>query len=109
MSKPSRLTLRSVLLLHILFLGNWVLADCECGYTANVNSSNITDPTTWLFTDVLESDFFHIDNFTLDTDWRAQNYSVTAEVSKGPFGLCISDFLVCSNSASASGFGAAIN
>ena len=76
-----------MIFLTVLVLVNTVLADCECGYTANVNSSNTTEPTTWLFTDVLESDFFHIDNITLDTDWYAQNYSMTPEAAQGPFGV----------------------
>jgi hypothetical protein len=76
-------------ILSLVLLFNVVLADCECGYTANVNSSNVTNPTSWLFTDVLESDFFHIDNITLDTDWYAQNYSMTPEAALGPYGLSI--------------------
>jgi hypothetical protein len=77
----------SMIALTVFLLLNHVLADCECGYTANVNSSNITAPVTWLFTDVIESDFFHIDNITLDTDWYAQNYSMTPEAAQGPYGL----------------------
>jgi hypothetical protein len=78
-----------MLLFSLLLLPKIVRADCECGYTANVNSSNITAPATWLFTDVLESDFFHIDDIHLDTDWYAQNFSMTPEAALGPLGLSI--------------------
>jgi hypothetical protein len=54
--------------------------DCECGYQYAING------TSYLFTDLLESDFRHIKNISLDTDWRRQEYNVTAAVARGPFG-----------------------
>jgi hypothetical protein len=61
-----------------------VLGDCECGYTANVNSTN---PGTWLFTDVIESDFLHIPNITLDTDWIPQSFYMDTAAARGPYGV----------------------
>src|SRR5438045_5434188 len=54
--------------------------DCECGYVSVING------TSYLFTDLLESDFRHIRNISLDTDWSRQEYNVTAAVARGPFG-----------------------
>ena len=53
-----------------------VRADCECGYT--VNSA--------LYTDLIETDFLHLTNITTDTDWQPQNYTVTPEDARGPYG-----------------------
>lgn len=69
------------LLSLLLFLTSLVAADCECGYTATVDSS------TFLFSDVLESDFMHIQDIAQDTDWRRQNFSVTDVVGRGPYGM----------------------
>ena len=53
-----------------------VQANCECGYT--VDSS--------LYTDLIETDFLHLANITNDTDWQPQNYTVTPELARGPYG-----------------------
>ena len=53
-----------------------VRSDCECGYTVN----------SLLYTDLLESDFLHLDNITLDTDWEPQKYNISADLARGPFG-----------------------
>ena len=54
----------------------FVRADCECGYTVN----------SVLYTDLIETDFLHLANITGDTDWQPQNYTVTPELARGPFG-----------------------
>ena len=67
-------------------IGSWVGlvgADCECGYTSPID--NATIPA--LFTDLIESDFLHIRNISLDTDWRRQEYNVTAAAGRGPYGM----------------------
>lgn len=51
----------------------------------------------FLFTDVIESDFLHIKNVSLDTDWRRQNFSVTPEAGRGPYGMNFSIQNVQSN------------
>ncbi len=63
-----------------LFVLPFSSADCECGYSSTINS------TTYTFTDIIESDFLHIANISLDTDWRRQAYNVTAVDARGPFG-----------------------
>lgn len=60
-----------------------VVALCECGYTSTIEAFG-SSPV--VFTDLIESDFLHIRNVAKDTDWRRQNYSVTAEAGRGPYG-----------------------
>jgi hypothetical protein len=55
-------------------------ADCECGYTFSING------TSYVVTDLLESDFLHLANISLDTDWIRQGFNVTAAASRGPYG-----------------------
>lgn len=47
-------------------------ADCECGYSVN----STTDPSYAVFTDLLETDFLHLQTVTEDTDWVPQTYNV---------------------------------
>ncbi|RDW94809.1 glycoside hydrolase family 16 protein [Coleophoma crateriformis] len=61
---------------------NFTAADCECGYSSTIGSSTFD----YVFTDLLESDFLHITNISLDTDWQPQSYNVTAEASRGAYG-----------------------
>ncbi|KAG7002377.1 glycoside hydrolase family 16 [Physcia stellaris] len=51
-------------------------ADCNCGYTVG----------STLYTDLIESDFLHQQNITADTDWQGQDYTVSAELARGPYG-----------------------
>lgn len=53
-----------------------VEANCECGYTVS----------STLYTELLETDFLHLPNITLDTDWAPQNYTVANHASRGPYG-----------------------
>ena len=57
-------------------------AYCECGYSTNIGDSAVS----YVFTDLIESDFLHIANISLDTDWRRQSYNVTAGAARGPYG-----------------------
>lgn len=59
-----------------LLLATLVRCDCECGYTVN----------STLFTDLVESDFLHIENITTNTDWQPQEYTVPADLARGPYG-----------------------
>lgn len=79
------------LLLYLLI--DQSLADCECGYTAHIGNS--TEP--YLFTDLVESDFLHLSNISLNTDWRRQNFSVSATQARGPFGMNFTIDTVLSN------------
>jgi len=69
-----------------------IKADCECGY-----SSKIGNDGTYLFTDLIESDFLHLANISSDTDWRRQSFSVTAATGRGPYGMNFSIDNVASN------------
>ncbi|PBP27872.1 glycoside hydrolase, family 16 [Diplocarpon rosae] len=43
--------------------------------------------TPFVWTDLLETDFLHLDDISKDTDWSLQNYSVSAQADRGPFGM----------------------
>ena len=64
-----------------------VEANCECGYSVSSK----------LYTELLETDFLHLPNITLDTDWAPQNYTVTPQASRGPYGKNASITNVISN------------
>ncbi|MCJ1305849.1 hypothetical protein MMC08_008666 [Hypocenomyce scalaris] len=66
----------ALLFLFLFLLTPLAHADCECGYT--VSSA--------LYTDLLETDFLHLPNITLDTDWEPQNYTVSPAAARGPYG-----------------------
>lgn len=55
-------------------------ADCECGYMSSVNS------IPYIFTEIIESDFVHLANISLNTDWQRQFFNVTAKAARGPYG-----------------------
>ena len=74
-------------LLFLFGLVTIVCGDCECGYTVG----------STLYTEILETDFLHLQNITLDTDWQPQNYTVTPEASRGPYGKNASLTNVLSN------------
>jgi hypothetical protein len=66
-----------------LVMGTLAAASCECGYSSSIDGS--ASPS--VFTDIIESDFLHVQNIALDTDWRRQEYNVTAEAGRGPYGM----------------------
>ncbi|KAF2873472.1 concanavalin A-like lectin/glucanase domain-containing protein [Massariosphaeria phaeospora] len=68
------------LLLAVPRLAN---AACECGYSLN----KTTDADHAVFTDLMENDFLHtsLDNVT-EAGWRPQQYNMSSEASRGPFG-----------------------
>lgn len=66
----------AVFFTSLLLLPSLTNADCECGYTVNKT----------LYTDLIETDFLHLANITADTDWQPQNYTVTSEAARGPYG-----------------------
>jgi hypothetical protein len=84
------LTMSSVVKMLIFLIALLVApstADCECGYTAAIGASDM-QTSNFLFTDIIESDFLHIKNVSLDTDWKRQNFTVTPEAGRGPYGAC---------------------
>jgi hypothetical protein len=60
-----------------------VKANCQCGYQMTID--NASEPS--LFTDLIETDFLHLPNISLDTDWRRQEFPVTAAAGRGPYGM----------------------
>jgi hypothetical protein len=72
--------LRFISFLGFLCFFDTVLADCECGYASTINS------TSYVFTDILETDFIHLADIAKDTDWQRQVFNRTAEADRGPFG-----------------------
>ncbi|KAB8296145.1 hypothetical protein EYC80_008934 [Monilinia laxa] len=67
----------------VLSFAAYATADCECGYSSSIGDS--VNP--YIFTDLIESDFLHISNITLDTDWRRQQFNVSAAAGRGPYGM----------------------
>jgi hypothetical protein len=68
----------------IVFSAVPVGAFCECGYVSTITTGAATD--NYIFTDILESDLFHVKNVEMDTDWSIQNYNVSASAARGPYG-----------------------
>ncbi|KAK3997332.1 beta-glucanase [Cladorrhinum sp. PSN332] len=62
-----------------------VLADCECGYSLSLNSSNGL-PSAALFTDLIESDFTRVDDISQNTDWVRQAFNLTNDRARGQYG-----------------------
>jgi hypothetical protein len=64
-----------------------VASNCACGYTVNKTDSNHYA----LFTDLLETDFLHIQDVTFnssyDIGWIPQDYNTTAVQDNGPYGM----------------------
>ncbi len=75
---------QSILLGMIAFFTGNALAFCECGYSTSITAGPVTN--TYIFTDVIESDFIHIKDVELDTDWAVQSYLVSAASARGPYG-----------------------
>lgn len=87
----NRPTWMTALMLLLSTLVKHVNADCECGYSFSING------TSFVFTDLLESDFFHLANISLDTDWTRQGFNITPVVSRGPYGESLQISQVISN------------
>lgn len=85
------LTWTTALVLLLVTLVRKTNADCECGYSYSINS------TTHVFTELLESDFLHLANISLDTDWTRQGFNITPAVSRGPYGESLQISNVISN------------
>ncbi|CAJ2506271.1 Uu.00g004010.m01.CDS01 [Anthostomella pinea] len=87
-----------ILSLLALLVGH-ALADCECGYFITTGPDN----TRHVFTDLLESDFVHVD-ITDDATatygeygWAAQDFNMSTEAAHGPYGEAFAAGNVVSN------------
>ncbi|KAI1457078.1 glycoside hydrolase family 16 protein [Annulohypoxylon moriforme] len=86
------------LLASLSILSNLVLADCECGYSIITSSDN----KRYLFTDILESDFVHLDitdgsQKYGEYGWARQDFNMSSEVARGPYGESYTPQNVISN------------
>jgi hypothetical protein len=74
-------------LVVLLLLFDSVVGDCECGYSITLAS----DGTQHVFTDLLETDFIHVDvtgdgRGGASHGWAPQGYNITSEAARGAFG-----------------------
>ncbi|OTA60321.1 glycoside hydrolase family 16 protein [Hypoxylon sp. EC38] len=79
-------------------LSTLVLADCECGYSIVTGSDN----KRYIFTDLLESDFVHLDltdepQSYGEYGWALQEFNMSSEVARGPYGELFTPQNVISN------------
>ncbi|KAI0881921.1 glycoside hydrolase family 16 protein [Annulohypoxylon maeteangense] len=86
------------LLASLTILSNLVLADCECGYSIITASDN----KRHLFTDILESDFVHLDitdgsQKYGEYGWARQDFNMSSDVARGPYGESYTPQNVISN------------
>ncbi|XP_014553161.1 glycoside hydrolase family 16 protein [Bipolaris victoriae FI3] len=80
--------------LLILALSRFSNAACECGYSVNSTS----DSSYAVFTELLENDFLHTKTDDFSTvGWRPQQYNMTAQMARGPFGKAMEVGNVLSN------------
>lgn len=81
---PPAVSRSTITLLSILWISAAARADCECGYSANVDGTS--EPA--VFTDLLESDFTAaVDGSrSWNGDWLAVEFNVTQQRSRGRFG-----------------------
>lgn len=78
----NRLAMIMLLFMISSFVVPVVFASCECGYMSQVDALE----AQFTYTDLIESDFLHIRDISLDTDWRPQSFDKTPEVGRGPYG-----------------------
>lgn len=74
-------TYRAYTILVFYGLLSFTAADCECGYSSIISSAS------YIFTDLIETDFLHLDDVVKNSDWVRQDYNVTAEAGRGNYGM----------------------
>lgn len=74
----------------LLFSPHLALADCECGYRMNVNTTNAnssSDSTAqYVLTDLIETNFANISDIAKNTDWVRQAFNTSATQARGTYG-----------------------
>lgn len=85
LAMPKLASLRRVtlLILTALFLTRSVFGHCECGYS--VRDQGAKD-ATWIFTDIIESDFKESKDISRNSDWMRQQFNVSAKAGRGEYG-----------------------
>lgn len=71
-------------------------AACECGYTARVPTGPNQGQTA-LFTDLLETDFLHEEDLSVNTDWAPQEWTIDKKNARGEYGETFSLSNVATN------------
>lgn len=73
----------AALYLILLALASIVTAVCPCGFQAT-NPNNDTE--TWLFTEMLETDFTKLHDVSQSKAWERQEFNVSAKDGRGLYG-----------------------
>ncbi|KAI2626679.1 glycoside hydrolase family 16 protein [Hypoxylon sp. NC1633] len=86
------------ILASLAILSSLAIADCECGYSIIMASDN----RRYVFTDLFESDFIHLDIIDGAQDygqygWAPQAFNMSSEVARGPYGESYTPQNVISN------------
>lgn len=58
------------------------VASCPCGYAIKATA----DVEQQLYTEILETDFLHVQKLTANPCWSPQQYNVTAAAGRGTYG-----------------------
>ena len=66
----------------VLCFSTSAVADCECGYSTTVGG----EPTQFVFTDLIETNFQALDEISKNTDWVRQAFNLTSTRARGDFG-----------------------
>lgn len=76
-----------ILLYFFLFLLSpaSVKADCECGYSTSIGATG-SSKQQYVFTDLIETNFFRLRDISLDTDWVRQEFNISKETARGDYG-----------------------
>lgn len=70
-----------VLLLVLLCMWDVSATDCKCGY--EVPGPNAGE--SWLFTEVIETDFTRLRSIASAEEWQRQEFNVSAEAGRGKY------------------------
>lgn len=86
----------TVALVALLSLIGTASADCECGY------STIIDSSQYVFTDLIETDFAHLPDISANTDWIRQAFNISSDKARGSFGemFAVQDIFTDPNASS---------
>ncbi|KAK0621479.1 glycoside hydrolase, family 16 [Bombardia bombarda] len=86
-------------LLFLILFPAVVLADCECGYSLDV------DTHQYVFTDLVESNFARLRDISRDTDWARQAFNLTKDKARGDYGEMFAVDNIAANPSSDGGEG----
>ncbi|KAK3375379.1 glycoside hydrolase family 16 protein [Podospora didyma] len=67
-----------------LLLSTLALADCECGYS--LSTTGPSSSSTYVFTDLVESNFACLHDISKNTDWVRQEFNLSKSRARGEYG-----------------------